>query len=124
MTILEFITEQYPIRERVQARLEDPYKKIENNDDLPFDKIGPDEFGNITKLVEIEDNRYISVMDIIGYTREEIEHSGDIPLLIAYDTYMSQINLEDINIVDIMECVKAHNDIVKRRESQLGVLSV
>lgn len=124
MTILEFITEQYPIRERVQARLEDPYKKIENNDDLPFDKIGPDEFGNITKLVEIEDNRYISVMDIIGYTREEIEHSGDIPLLIAYDAYMSQINLEDINIVDIMECVKAHNDIVKRRESQLGVLSV
>ena len=124
MNILEFIETQYPIKDRVRLKLEDPYKRIDNMDDLPYDIIGPDNDGVITKLVEVEDNRYISVMDLIGLTKEEVTTSGDIALQNVWDAYMSQIDLQDMNIVDIMDCVKQYQSIVKGREEKLGVLSI
>lgn len=124
MNILEFIETQYPIKERVLAKLENPYKRIEEMDDLPYDKIGPDEFGNITKLVEVEEGRYVSVMELMGYSREELVTSKDEALLQVWEVYMSQIDLEDLNIVDIMECVKQHQNIESLRREQLGVLSI
>ena len=124
MTIIEFIETQYPIKERVLAKLENPYKRIEAMDDLPFDKIGPDEFGNITKLVEVEEGRYVSVMELMGYSKEELVSSKDEALLHVWEVYMSQIDLEDLNIIDIMECVKQHQSIEKIRQEQLGVLSI
>lgn len=124
MNILEFIETQYPIKERVLAKLENPYKRIEEMDDLPYDKIGPDEFGNITKLVEVEEGRYVSVMELMGYSREELVASKDEALLQVWEVYMSQIDLEDLNIVDIMECVKQHQNIESLRQEQLGVLSI
>ena len=124
MNILEFIETQYPIKERVLAKLENPYKRIEEMDDLPYDKIGPDEFGNVTKLVEVEEGRYVSVMELMGYSREELVASKDETLLLVWEVYMSQIDLEDLNIVDIMECVKQHQSIESMRQEQLGVLSI
>ena len=124
MNILEFIETQYPIKERVLAKLENPYKRIEEMDDLPYDKIGPDEFGNVTKLVEVEEGRYVSVMELMGYSREELVASKDEALLLVWEVYMSQIDLEDLNIVDIMECVKQHQSIESVRQEQLGVLSI
>lgn len=124
MNILEFIETQYPIKERVLAKLENPYKRIEEMDDLPYDKIGPDEFGNVTKLVEVEEGRYVSVMELMGYSREELVASKDEALLLVWEVYMSQIDLEDLNIIDIMECVKQHQSIESMRQEQLGVLSI
>ena len=98
MNILEFIETQYPIKERVLAKLENPYKRIEEMDDLPYDKI--------------------------GYSREELVASKDEALLLVWEVYMSQIDLEDLNIVDIMECVKQHQSIESMRQEQLGVLSI
>lgn len=122
MNILEYIETQYPIREKVRLRLEDPYKRIEAMDDLPFDKIGPDEFGNVTKLVEVDENRYISVMELISMTKEEVMATGDLPLQTVYDVYMSQIDLQDFNIIDTMECVRQYKSITDVRKEQLGVL--
>lgn len=124
MTILEFIEQQYPIKQRVQERLQDPYKRIADSDDLPYDIIGPDEFGNVTKLVEVDNDRYISVMELIGYTQDEIDKSDDAALAIAYEAYMSQINFEDLNILDIMESVRMHANTVRRRKEKLDVLSI
>lgn len=124
MQILEFIEKQYPIRDKVVGKLEDPYKRIANMDDLPFDIIGPDEVGHITKLVEVEDSRFISVVELIGMTRDDVVHSGDSALLIVWENYMSQIDLHDMNIVDIMESVRTHQDIERTRKEQLDVLSL
>lgn len=124
MKILEFIETQYPIKEKVLARLENPYKRVEEMDNLPYDVIGPDEFGNVTKLVEVEEGRFISVIELMSYSREEIVDSGDSPLLLVWDNYMSQIDLEDLNIIDIMDCVKQHQNISAKREEQLGVLRI
>lgn len=124
MNIIGFIETQYPIKDKVKARLENPYKRIEAMDDLPYEKIGPDEFGNITKLVEVEENRYISVVELIGMTKEEVMKSNDLPLQTTWEAYMSQIDLEDINIIDIMDSVRQYQSVVKQREEQLNVLSL
>lgn len=124
MNIKEFIEERYPVIDKIKARLENPYKRIEEADDLPFDKIGPDEMGTITKLVEVEDNRFVSVMELIGYTREEVVGLKDIALLTAYDAYMSQIDIQDLNIIDILSSVRDYQKVLKNREEQLGVLSL
>ena len=124
MNILEFIETQYPIKDKVKVRLENPYQRIANSDDLPYDKIGPDEFGNVTKLVEVEDNRFISVMDLISMSADEVAAQKDIALQVVWDAYMSQIDLQDINIIDIMESVKHYQGIIKKREAQIGVLGL
>lgn len=124
MNIIQFIQEQYPIRDRVQAKLEDPYTRIANMDDLPYDLIGPDEVGHITKLVEVDDSRYISVVELIGMTREDIIAANDSALELVWENYMSQIDLHDLNIVDIMECVKQHQSIEQERKERMDVLSI
>lgn len=124
MTIIQFIEEQYPIKDKVKGRLEDPYKKIANADDLPYDVIGPDDNGVVTKLVEVEDNRYISVMDLISMTADEVNRTGDQALISVWGAYMEQIDLEDLNLLDIMESVKKYGDVVKNREAKFGVLSL
>lgn len=124
MDILEFIETQYPIRERVASRLTDPYDRVANSDDLPYDIIGPDDTGHFTKLIEVEDNRFISVVDLISYSREDVERTGDTALYQVWVNYMSQIDLRDMNITDILECVRTHTSVVNRRKEQLDVLSV
>lgn len=124
MFITDFIREQYPIRDKVAARLSNPYDRVANSDDLPYDLIGPDESGHYTKLVEIEDGRYMSVVDLISYTRDDVVAMGDQALLAVWENYMDQIDIHDMNITDILECVRAHTAVVKKREEQLGVLSV
>lgn len=124
MNILEFIETQYPIKDKVRLRLEDPYKRIENADDLPFDTIGPDDSGVITKLVEVEDNRYISVMELIGMDEKDVKATEDTALINVWQAYMSQIDLQDMNIIDILDCVRQYNGVVKNREEQLSVLSI
>lgn len=124
MNIIGFIETQYPIKDKVRAKLENPYTRIENMDDLPYDKIGPDEYGNITKLVEVDDERYVSVMELIGLTKDDLAKLNDAALQSVWEVYMSQIDLQDLNIIDIMECVRQHQSIVKVREEQLGVLSL
>lgn len=124
MYITDFIREQYPIRDKLAARLSDPYERVANSDDLPYDVIGPDEFGHYTKLVEIDDERFISVVDLISYSREDVIAMHDPDLLSVWDNYMNQIDVHDMNFTDILDCVRAHNRVVKKREEQLGVLSI
>lgn len=124
MNILEFIQTSYPIKDKVITRLQDPYKRIADSDDLPYDVIGPDDNGVITKLVEVDENRFISVKDLIDLTREEVLASKDVALLEVYDAYMSQIDMTDLNIVDILECVHTHRDVMKEQQEKLNVLSV
>ncbi|MBR3598670.1 MAG: hypothetical protein IKL53_02205 [Lachnospiraceae bacterium] len=124
MDIMQFIETQYPIKDRVRAKLENPYERIAQMDDLPYDKIGPDEFGTITKLVEVEEGRYISVLELISLTKDEIEKVEDLPLQIVWENYMSQVDLQDLNIIDIMDSVRQHQKLSSMREEQVGVLSL
>lgn len=124
MNILTFIAEQYPIKDRVKDKLSDPYKRIAEMDDLPYDKIGPDEDGRITKLVEIDDVTYISVAELISYSKEDIDKSDDDSLKSVWYAYMDNIDVMDLNFVDLQECVRSYLSSSEKRKEQLGVLSV
>ena len=124
MDILEFIEKHYPIKHKLEILKADPFKRIANADDLPYDAIGPDEYGNITKLVEVEDDRYISVFDLLSYERDELETSRDTALLNVYDIYMEQIDLQDVNLMDIMESAKSHKAKLDKDKEKLDVLRV
>lgn len=124
MNILEFIETQYPIRDRIKDKLSDPYKRIEEMDDLPYDLIGMDEYGHMTKLVNVDDVTTIPVMELISYTEDEIKQSPNEALRAVWYAYMEQIDITDMNFADIMECVRQYKANMIRREEQLGVLSV
>lgn len=124
MNILEFIETQYPIKDKVREKLEDPYKRIAEMDELPYDSIGPDETGRITKLVEIDDTRSVPVLELISYTEDDVKKMEDSAYYDAWKAYMSNIDINDINIVDIMSCVQRYRESSIRREEQLGVLSL
>lgn len=123
MNILQFIEEQYPIKDRIKERLSDPYKRIMEMDDLPFDVIGPDENGNITKLVEIDDIRTISVVELVALDEADVKQLKDPDLEKVWRSYMSLINIKDYNVIDMMECVKQYKSIANKRKEQLNVLS-
>lgn len=123
MNILEFINEKYPIKDRIKDMMSDPYRRIAEEDGLPYDVIGPDEDGNITKLVHVDDDgRDISVAELITLTPEDLEK--DIALKTIYEIYMSQVTIEEVNLVDIMKSVEAYKSLRKSSEEAVGVLSL
>lgn len=123
MTIIDYINQKYPIRERVKELISNPYTRIANEDDLPYDKIGPDSNGYVTKLVQVNDeDRYISVIDLISLSEDD--RKNDPELANIYDIYMTQVDIEDVNISDIMKSVEAYKSLKKSTEDQVGVLSL
>lgn len=120
MTIVDFIEQQYPIIDVLRARLKDPVKAVMENDNLPYDSIGPDENGNLTKLVEIEDGVSIPVSDLISYTKEDIEKHFNENLKAAWEAYMSIIDLQDIEIADIIASTRRYNEVRDKRKELLG----
>jgi antitoxin component of RelBE/YafQ-DinJ toxin-antitoxin module len=123
MNIVEFINEKYPIRDKVRDMMADPYKRIAEEDGLPYDMIGPDEDGNITKLVQVDDDgRNISVAELITLTPDDLK--DDLALKNVYEIYMSQVTVEEVNLVDIMKSVEAYKTMRKSSEEAVGVLSL
>ena len=124
MYIYEFIEQYYPIEDKVRAKIENPYKHIEEADDLPFDRIGLDENGQVTKLVEIDDTRTISVLELISLNRDDVLSMNDPDLLSCWDAYMEQVQIEDVDLSDIMRSIQIYNKIKDNRKALLDVLSL
>ena len=124
MTILEFIEEQYPIKDRIEDKLSNPYRRIAESDDFPYYKIGPDEDGVPTKLVEIDEGRYVPVMELISLTQQDVDYIGDPTLTEVWTEYMKNIDIRAVNIIDIMECIRTYRDMRSRKEEQASVLSL
>lgn len=123
MNITQYIQEKYPIHNRIKELFQNPYTVIANEDGLPYDEIGPDEDGHITKLVLVNaDGRKISVIDLISLSKEE--RSADLELANIYDIYMSQIDFEDVNLSDLTKMSRHYKDLKKASEEAAGVLSL
>ena len=55
MNLVEFIDEYYPIDEKIKQYEADPFKRIMDNDDLPYDDIRMYE-GKLQKVVYLSDD--------------------------------------------------------------------
>ena len=120
MNMIDFIEQVYPIKDMLKVRLSNPIKAVMEKDNLPYDSIGLDENGNLTKMVEIEDGHSIPVVELISYTEEEIERTNNENLRETWKAYMSQVDVQDVEIADIIASARKYDEIKKRRETQLA----
>lgn len=123
MTITQYIQDKYPIHNRVRELFENPYTKIANEDGLPYDLIGPDDDGQVTKLVLVNtEGRKISVIDLITLSPEEL--ANDLELANIYETYMAQVDYEEVNLSDLQKMTTNYKKLRKHAEEAAGVLSL
>ncbi len=124
MNIIDFMETQYPIKNRVKDKLADPYKRIEEMDSLPYDVIGPDDNGVVTKLVEIDETTFMPVLELITYTKSDVEKMTDEAFKTAYFAYMDNVDVMDVSFVDLQECAREFIKNSQNRRDKLSVLSV
>lgn len=116
MNIYEFIEEYYPIRDKLKELSADPFEKIINSDDLPYDLIGPDDSGRMTKLIEVSEGRYYSVYELLCYEREDFVAMHDPDLLQAYDVYMTMVDFTNPALLLLQDSVKQYQEKMKGKE--------
>lgn len=131
MTIKEYITMYYPIKEKIVAMNTDVVKRVEEADDLPYDKIGLNEFGKLCKLVIISEDdgagrEYcLPVLEVLSLDREALIKSGEEDLLNVYDNLIDEVEICEINLVDLSELVNSYKKEKARLEAiNKGVSSI
>jgi len=117
MTLYQFVREVYDCHNIVENKLSDPFDIIERADDLPYDVIGLDESGRMCKLVQLNDTSYIPVLELIAYSKEDIDTCTDKELVEVWNAYMANVSLEDLNTVDIKQAVNRYKEM-KRAERE------
>lgn len=117
MTLVEYIHESYPIKERLEELNNDPIKRVMESDGLPFDSIQVID-GVLQKAVEISQDTYVAVVDLLSYTKEDIDGLGpeDNDFKQAYYAYMDNVDLTDMTIDAIMSAARDYAENKKREE--------
>lgn len=114
MTFQDYIKKHYDVSARIRARIINPKEIIKNRDDLPYDDILFID-GEFQKAVYIDDDTAISVAELISYTHDDIKKVSNRDLILLYENYMSQINVED---VDIMGLISAAQVFMKDKKNE------
>lgn len=118
MTLKEYIKEYYPIKEKLQIIKSDPIKMIMEQDDLPYDSIVSVD-GKLQKVVYISEEDFIPVLEILSYSKEEVEKSKDIEFKEVWKTYMDNVEITDLNLENLMTISKEYIESRKRKEALL-----
>jgi hypothetical protein len=116
----------YPIKNKIKDRIENREKYVAEADDLPYDFIAVDTYGKLAKHVWLnkENNRYISVMELLCLDKSIIDISKDEELQLVWENYMEQVTIEDIRMSDILELVSKYKDEVTNMKEKLDALPV
>ena len=126
MKIKEYIMMYYPIKDKIRDRMENREKYVANADDLPYDFIGIDSYGKLAKHVwlNVEENRYISVMELLCLDKGVVDASKDEELQTVWENYMQEVEIEDINTANILELVERYKAERKLMQEKLNALPV
>ena len=107
MKLREYIDQYYPIREKVMQRLKDPVQRVMEMDDLPCDDVRVVD-GQLQKVIYINDEEFVPIVDILSYTREDIDKMADCDFKSAWLVYMENVHVEDISIEELMKVSKEY----------------
>lgn len=122
MTFQEYIKKHYDVSARIRARIINPKEVIKNRDDLPYDDIKYVD-GELQKIVYIDDDDFISVAELISYTIDDISKIPNNDLKQLYDNYMSQINVEDVDLLSLISAAQVFmKDKKDERMRMLGCI--
>lgn len=106
-TILDFIEKEYDITPRLRAKYADPIKRIEEEDDLPFDEIKCID-GDYLKVVYINDDNYITVIDLLSYRKEDVEKMEPSDFKDTYIAYMQNVTIEEGQLEFLMTTAREY----------------
>lgn len=101
MKLREYINEYYPIRDKVLRKLKNPVQRVMEMDDLPCDEVRAVD-GQLQKVIYINDEEYVPVIDILSYTREDIEKMPSCDFKNAWLAYMENVCTEDVSLEELM----------------------
>ena len=116
MTLHEYVRTVYDIRDKVKRIKADPVQAIRDRDDMPYDDIRLVD-GKLQKVVMLSDDEYISIVDLLGYTEEEVDKCNSIELKDVWHAYMENIVLEDMDIKSIMSSCRKLAENKEKREN-------
>lgn len=115
MTFLEFIDEYYDISHQLEMLKRDPIKQIMENDDLPYDDIRYVD-GQLQKVVEVADDTYIPVVELISWDEKDIKGINDADIVVAWYAYMEQVDVKEFSIDMIRSSAKLYIENKKAKE--------
>lgn len=107
MKLREYIDKYYPIREKVMRKLKNPVQRVLEMDDLPCDDVRAVD-GQLQKIIYVNDEEYVSVVDILSYTKGDIDKMSDCDFKSAWLAYMENVHVEDISIEELMRVSKEY----------------
>lgn len=108
MTLYEYCTEYRPIHEKIALIKSDPIKRVLEMDSLPCDGVKMID-GQLQKVVEITSDSYISVIDLLSYSKEDVDKMTDVDFKSVYYAYMDNIDLTDISVESLMTAVRDYS---------------
>lgn len=121
MTLKEYVRTVYNIEDQVKAVNEDPVKLVMERDDLPADDAKYID-GVLQKIVYLSDEEFISVVDLLGYTKEEIDAQPNSDLANVWTVYMEKVELTDMGIEAIMSSCQELAKVHKNKEGLIRKL--
>jgi len=90
-------------------------------DGLPCDAVKMVE-GELQKVVYLNDDGsdFITVVELITYTKDEVEKMNDKELKEVYYAYMDNVHVEDVNIKEIINSAVLFQEKRKAKQERLA----
>lgn len=121
MTFVEYINTYYDARDRIYSKMKNPIQRVMEADGLPCDAVRVVD-GELQKVVFLNDDGddVIPVVELITYTKEEIEKINDSALKEVYYAYMDNVRIEDVNIKEIINSAVLFQEKRKAKQERLA----
>lgn len=97
------------------SRFESIFDRIANSDSLPYDSIRKDENGRMVKVVELSEELYIPVLELLSYSRVEDIPETDTDIRAAYEVYMTQVDVTSPAISDLRKHARMYREGLERK---------
>lgn len=115
MKFREYIDRYYPIREKVMRKLKDPVQRVMEEDDLPCDDVRAVD-GQLQKVVYLNTDEYVSVLDLLSNTKEDIEKMPDCDYKCTWLAYMENVHVEDMTLEELVGMSREYKQNQLRRK--------
>lgn len=115
MTILEYIKEYHSIDEQVKRKLKDPVTLVMERDSLPCDDVLPVD-GKLQKVVFYTSDDYIPVVDLLSYSKKDIDAQENVELRETWYAYMENVEQKVLDLEELMSVSKQYVEAQQRKK--------
>lgn len=122
MSFIEYIDTYYNARDRIYSKMKNPIQRVMEADGLPCDAVKMVD-GELQKVVYLNDDGsdFITVVELITYTKDEVEKINDKELKEVYYAYMDNVHVEDVNIKEIINSAVLFQEKRKAKQERLAL---